>query len=56
MVAAPAMVNMLGSTADPVWLDLGVDWRLGAFIIGTTVLSSALLGLVAATRASGSSR
>ena len=52
MVAAPAIVSVLGSTEDPVWLDLSADWRLVVFVGGMTLLSSALLGLVAATRAS----
>jgi predicted permease len=52
MVAAPAVVSMLSSTDDPVLLDLRVDWRFVAFITGMTLLSSALLGLVPALRAS----
>jgi predicted permease len=50
--AAPAVVGMLGSADDPVWLDLRVGWRLVAFISGMTLLGSALLGLAAALRAS----
>jgi predicted permease len=52
MIAAPAIVSLLGSTDDPVWLDLGVDWRFVAFISGMSLLSSALLGLAPAARAS----
>ncbi len=51
-VAAPAVVSMLRSADDPVLLELRVDWRLVAFISGMTLLSSALLGLAAAWRAS----
>ena len=52
MVAAPAVVSMLRSADDPVLLDLRVDWRYVAFISGMTLLSSALLGLAPALRAS----
>jgi putative ABC transport system permease protein len=52
MFAAPAVVTMLRSADDPVLLDLRVDWRFVAFISATTLLSSALLGLVPALRAS----
>jgi predicted permease len=51
-VAAPAVVSMLRSADDPVLLDLRVDWRFVAFISGMTLLSSALLGLAPALRAS----
>ena len=51
-VAAPAVVGMLRSIDDPVLLDLRVDGRLVAFVCGLTVLSSMLLGLGAAWRAS----
>lgn len=51
-VGAPAVVGMLRSVDDPVLLDLHTDWRLVAFICGLTVVSSALLGLGAAWRAS----
>jgi putative ABC transport system permease protein len=52
MVAAPAVVSMLRSTDDPVLLNLRLDWRFVAFISGMTLLSSALLGLAPALRAS----
>ena len=52
MVAAPAVVSMLRSADDPVLLDLRVDWRFVTFISGMTLLSSALLGLAPALRAS----
>ena len=50
--AAPAIVSMLTSADDPVLLDLRLDWRLVAFISGTTLLSCALFGLAPALRAS----
>jgi predicted permease len=49
---APAVVNMLRTADDPVWLDLRLDWRLVVFITGLTVLSSLVLGFAAAVRAS----
>ena len=52
MVAAPAVVSMLRSADDPVLLDLRVGWRFIAFISGMTLLSSVLLGLTPALRAS----
>lgn len=52
MVAAPAVVSLLRSTDDPVLLDLRIDWRLVVFLSGMTLLSSALLGLAPALRAS----
>jgi putative ABC transport system permease protein len=51
-VSAPAVVGMLASADDPVYLDLGLDWRLLAFAGGLTVLTCALFGLVPAFRAS----
>ncbi len=52
MAAAPAVVSMLRSADDPVLLDLRVDWRFVALISGMTLLSSVLLGLAPALRAS----
>jgi putative ABC transport system permease protein len=52
-VAAPSVIGMLAPAADPVNLDLRVDWRLCAFIGGLVVLTTALLGLAPALRASG---
>jgi putative ABC transport system permease protein len=52
MVAAPAVVSLLRSADDPVLLDLRVDWRFVTFISGMTLLSSVLLGLAPALRAS----
>src|SRR5262249_22749593 len=53
LVAAPAVVNLLRTTDDPVLLDLRVDWRFVAFVSGMTLLSAALLGLAPARRAAG---
>jgi predicted permease len=52
LIAAPAVVNMLGSADDPVLLDVRVSWRFVAFISGLTVLSSMLIGFAAAWLAS----
>jgi predicted permease len=52
IAAAPAVVSMLRSADDPVLLDLRIGWRFVAFIGGMTVLSSAVLGLAPALRAS----
>jgi predicted permease len=52
VIAAPAVVGMLRSVDDPVLLDLRVDWRFGVFICAMALLSSAVLGLVPALRAS----
>ena len=52
MVAAPAVVSMVRAADDPVLLDLRVDWRFVTFISGMTLLSSVLLGLAPALRAS----
>jgi putative ABC transport system permease protein len=51
-VAAPAVVGMLASADDPVLLDLGANWRLAALAGGLVVLTTALLGVVPALRAS----
>ena len=53
--AAPALVSLLASADDPVRLDLRVDWRLVLVASGTTLLSSVLLGLGPALRASRAS-
>jgi predicted permease len=52
-VAAPAVVGMLAAADDPVRLDLRLDWRLWAFVGALMVLTTALLGLAPALRASG---
>jgi predicted permease len=52
-VAAPSVVSMLAPAEDPVRLDLRLDWRLCAFVGGLVVLTTALLGLAPALRASG---
>jgi predicted permease len=51
-VVAPAVVAMLASAEDPVFLDLRVDWRLLAFVGSLTLLSTVLFGLASALRAS----
>lgn len=52
-VAAPSVVAMLAPAEDPVRLELRPDWRLGAFVGALVVLTTALLGLAPALRASG---
>ena len=51
-VAAPSVVGMLASADDPVLLDLRANWRLAALAGGLVVLTTALLGIVPALRAS----
>jgi len=51
-VVAPAVVSLLGSPDDPVFLDLRVHWRLLAFAGGLTLLTTVLFGLASALRAS----
>lgn len=52
-VAAPAVVDMLASADDPVYLDLRLDWRLAAVAGALALLTTALFGLAPAVRASG---
>ena len=52
-VAAPSVVGMLAPAEDPVRLELRPDWRLWAFVGALVVLTTALLGLAPALRASG---
>ena len=51
-IVAPAVVAMLASADDPVFLDLRVDWRLLAFVGSLTLLSTVLFGIASAVRAS----
>jgi putative ABC transport system permease protein len=50
--SAPAVVAMLAPAADPVQLDLRLDWRIAVVAAGLTVLTTALFGLAPALRAS----
>ena len=52
-VAAPAIVHMLGSSSNPVYLDLRIDWRSLGFLCMTGALTTMLFGLAPALRASG---
>ena len=52
-VAAPAVVGMLAPAADPVHLDLRLDWRVIGVAGGLTLLITAVFGLLPAMRASG---
>ena len=50
---APAIVGMLGSSRNPVYLDLQLTWRLVGFTTAAGVLSALLFALAPALRASG---
>lgn len=52
-VAAPAIVAMLGSSGDPVRLDLAMNWRVATSAAALTLLVTAVFGLAPALRASG---
>jgi predicted permease len=51
-VAAPTIVEMLAPAADPVYLELRLDWRLLAFLCIAGALTTILFGLAPALRAS----
>ena len=53
LAAAPIIVDMLGTTSSPAYLDLRPDWRLLAFVSVITVITTMLFGLMPALRASG---
>jgi len=46
------IVRFLGTEADPLHLDLGVDWRTLVFIAGVAILTCILFGLAPALRSS----
>jgi putative ABC transport system permease protein len=52
LLSGRALVAFLDTAANPVILNLTVDWRLIAFIAATAVLTSILFGLLPALRAS----
>lgn len=51
--AGPFIVRMLAPADNPAYLDLGVDWRVLAFLGVTGALATMLCGLAPALRASG---
>jgi len=53
LAVAPVIVDMLGTSAAPAYLDLRLDWRLLAFVGVTAVTTTMLFGLTPAVRASG---
>lgn len=52
-VAGPTIVRMLAPAHNPAYLDLRVDWRVLAFLGVTGALTTMLVGLAPALRASG---
>ena len=52
---APGIVQMLGAPGEPVYLELGFDWRVAAFLLLLGAATSTLFGLVPALRASAAS-
>jgi predicted permease len=51
-VAAPTIVNLLASINDPLYLDLGINWRVAAFAGALILVAMALFGLAPALHAS----
>ncbi|HEV8039268.1 MAG TPA: ABC transporter permease [Bryobacteraceae bacterium] len=47
------MVAFLSTSSDPLFVDLGADWRVFGFTAGVAVLTCILFGLTPALRASG---
>ena len=50
--AAPAIISLLASINDPLYLDLGINWRVAAFAGSLIVIATALFGLAPALHAS----
>jgi len=50
--AAPAIISLLASINDPLYLDLGINWRVAAFAGALVVIATALFGLAPAVHAS----
>jgi putative ABC transport system permease protein len=53
LAVAPLIVDMLGTSASPAYLDLRPDWRLLGFVTVIAVVTTMLFGLTPALRASG---
>ena len=53
LAVAPIIVDMLGTSSAPAYLDLRLDWRLLAFAVAIVMATTGLFGLVPALRASG---
>jgi predicted permease len=52
-VAAPAIIQMLAPSENPLYADLRNDWRLVAFVIAIAAATVGAFGLTPALRASG---
>jgi putative ABC transport system permease protein len=52
LAVAPIIVDMLGTSASPAYLDLRPDWRLLAFVSVIAIATTMLFGLTPALRAS----
>jgi len=50
---APAIVRMLGTAGNPVYLDLHAGWRMFAFVLLAGLLATILFALTPAVQASG---
>jgi putative ABC transport system permease protein len=52
-IAAPAIVSMLGTSQRPVYLEVGLGWRMVAFACAAGFAAMLLFALIPALRASG---
>jgi predicted permease len=52
-IAGSSIISMLAPSTNPVYLDLGIDWRLLAFLCTAVAITTVLFGLAPALRASG---
>ncbi len=52
LASGKALVSFLGTPANPVVLNLTIDWRLISFVVATTAVTSLLFGLIPALRIS----
>jgi putative ABC transport system permease protein len=53
LVAGPAVVRLLAPVAEPIYLELRLDWRLIGFLALVGSTTAILFGLIPAVRASG---
>ncbi|MGH9774975.1 MAG: ABC transporter permease [Candidatus Acidiferrales bacterium] len=54
-VMSQSLISFLSTTNNPVFLDLGLDWRVLGFATGLAFLTTILFGLMPAVRATGTS-
>lgn len=52
-VGVKAFDRVIQGTEPPYWLEFGIDLRVGAFVVGLTLLATLLSGLLPALQASG---